>query len=359
MKIKQYCLTILASTCLLPLMEKNGAAFQLTFGSNSYIEYEQNYELYDARERFFGEGTVQMAAPFSIELGGTDDFMNTLKNTFQDWTFEPAEQDLEGSFELQLYDSNVVQLQDGGRIRLEIGGQIILDYKPGINDPRPERNELHWIQRVVSNHSRETNQHGDDENVIDIYPGQNNPFYDLIPTLPFYLGGTRFVDGPRRPDITNDHLWLAELYLVEVKDPNKPKKVTIHNGISWGWRNIFTPVQASAPTDPPPACDTSGGGGGSGGGSGGGGCSESNWAGTNNRELPLFQEDEFDSDDFYVVQQEALELNSFNSNKIDRVETSVATASKQIPQSIPEPGTVAGILTIGLLGIGGQLRKRK
>ena len=32
---------------------------------------------------------------------------------------------------------------------------------------------------------------------------------------------------------------------------------------------------------------------------------------------------------------------------------------EEIPQSIPEPGSVAGILTIGLLGIGGKLRKRK
>ncbi len=154
-------------------------------------------------------------------------------------------------------------------------------------------------------------------------------------------------------------------------EETEPKTVTIYNGIRWGWKNKFIPERCPnnnsycstskppSPTDPPPSCDSSSGGGGSGGGSGGGGCSESNWAGTNNRELPLFQEDEFDSDDFYVVQQEASEFNSFNANKIARPRTPVPTASKQIPQSIPEPSTVAGILTIGLLGIGGKLTKRK
>jgi PEP-CTERM motif len=165
-----------------------------------------------------------------------------------------------------------------------------------------------------------------------------------------------------------NHYFYAETYLVEevpgqyldLETGIVKKKVEIYNGVRWGWENEFTPLSSSLPTDPPPPCDNSGGGG-SGGGSGGSGCSESNWAGTNNRELPLFQEDEFDSDDFYVsnnIQQEALEFNSFNAHKIAPF-TPVSTASEPIPQSIPEPGTVVGILTIGLLGIGGQLRKRK
>ena len=473
----KYPLAILASAFVLVLTEQVAAAFQLNVnpGPNN-LRLEQR-DVVDARTGLhLGIITAQMSEPYVIERGGSDSFLNVLENSFQNWTFEQAEEDLEGSFEITLYDTEITPKSNG----IEVGGQTLLYYQPGTNDPRPGRNSLHWIQRVVSNHSFATNQHGDDEDVIDIYPGQKNPFYDLIPGYP-HLGGTFFEDRSVRPDIQNDHLWLAELYLAEVKDLNKSTVVTIHNGITWGWRNIFTPVQASAPTDPPPACDNSSStsGGGSGGGSGGSGCSDNGWGDErDNRELPLFEEDEFDENDFYVVTDDTQEpefeivsnllcqsqddavlpsetdedwkvfndapstcwfdpetnygfefqalentlftelldfpvgidaderftvqvgekiLGEFSPGesvdfvslvgsgiaefKILDIDTQQDLADvpfkvgfngalasfqmraiaepEQIPTSIPEPGSVAGILTIGLLGIGGKLTKRK
>ena len=56
-----------------------------------------------------------------------------------------------------------------------------------------------------------------------------------------------FRDVPSRDDIYyNNKNWSAELYLAEVQDPiNNPKQVTIYNGISWGWKSIFTPPQTT------------------------------------------------------------------------------------------------------------------
>lgn len=56
-----------------------------------------------------------------------------------------------------------------------------------------------------------------------------------------------FRDISSRDDIYyNNKNWSAELYLAEVKYPiNKPTQVTIYNGISWGWKSIFTPPKTS------------------------------------------------------------------------------------------------------------------
>lgn len=48
-----------------------------------------------------------------------------------------------------------------------------------------------------------------------------------------------FGDAPNRDDPQNDHTWDAELWLAkETREPvSLNKKVTLYNGISWGWRN--------------------------------------------------------------------------------------------------------------------------
>ena len=56
-----------------------------------------------------------------------------------------------------------------------------------------------------------------------------------------------FRDISARDDIYyNNKNWSAELYIAEVKDPiNNPTQVTIYNGISWGWKSIFTPPKTT------------------------------------------------------------------------------------------------------------------
>ena len=181
-----------------------------------------------------------------------------------------------------------------------VGAQFQLFYHPGMGAPTPAVNQLHWIQRVVNNHNITNNPgHGNDEDIIDVSPGQSNPFYDLIPGITF-TDEDELADGPARPDPWNEHIWSAELYLVEIPDPvNAPKSVTIYNGISWGWRNIVTP-----PTT---------GGGGCNGSSGGGGCTGTFIS----QELPL----------------------------------SDGVNASHSPHSIPEHTSVLGLLGLGAWGI--------
>ncbi|PPT07655.1 hypothetical protein CKA32_004779 [Geitlerinema sp. FC II] len=166
----------------------------------------------------------------------TNYFLERLSIAFPSWDFEKSDNDLIGSFDIWEYYTDVNDFRHPGQDY--IGSQIKIRYTPGYGDPTPAENQLHWIQRVISNHSSATGVHGDDEDVIDVSSGQTNPFYDLIPNISF-TDEDDFADGPKRPDLQNNHVWLGELFLVEIPDRSQPKKVTVYNGISWGWRNIY------------------------------------------------------------------------------------------------------------------------
>jgi len=73
----------------------------------------------------------------------------------------------------------------------------------------------------------------------------NSPYYDCG----YFAGETFFVDRPSRSsDSESDHVWGAELYLVEQTAANT---VTIYNGIKWGWLNTASEIRAL--TAPPSA----------------------------------------------------------------------------------------------------------
>ncbi len=301
MKSRQYSLAFLAATLLVTLTKQSSSAFTITFHPSVDPSSVANYYLSDG-----SQGTVQTALVSSLTLGGTMQFIDKLEETFptsQGWIFNPASQDLEGSFEIRTYYANVQGNPPG------VGSQFQLFYNPAGSDPTPAGNQLHWIQRVVNNHNLTNNPgHGNNEDVIDVPLGQTNPFYDLIPGISF-TDEDDFADGPTRPDPWNEHTWFAELHLVEIPDPvNAPKTVTIYNGISWGWRNTVTPPNT---------------GGGCNGSSGGGGC-----AGTFvSQELPL----------------------------------SDGVNASQSPYSVPEPISTFGLLGLGAWGVfqGLKIRKNK
>lgn len=130
-----------------------------------------------------------------------------------------------------------------------------ITYTPGAGDPTAAANDLHWIQRLFSNHAVGAGGgHGVNVDKIDNDNTVNDPVLGLCSNSPYYdcgyfAGETFFVDRPSRSgDSENDHVWGAELYLVEQTAVNT---VTIYNGIRWGWLNTASDIRAL--TAPPSA----------------------------------------------------------------------------------------------------------
>ena len=225
---QRYSLSFLATTLLIALTTQSSLAFSINplgpLGATQNWDPDESYTLTDGRT---GITRLNPTAAQSLTRGGTTSLLTLLSSNFPNWTFNPAGNDLAGSFEVQIYDAVGTPNQ--------VGAQFRLQYIPGINDPTPNGNNLHWIQRVFDNHNITNNpSHGNSENVIDIGSGVTNPFYDTA----FDASETHFFDFSRRGDANNNHNWLAELYLV---DQTAPETVTIYNGVQWGWNNEVVP----------------------------------------------------------------------------------------------------------------------
>lgn len=236
----------------------------------------------------FGTVTTTLAPVSRLPIGGTAAFLNLLNSSIwaqNGWTFQRARLPLLGSFDIKVYSANADPNQPS------VGADLQLLYNPGSNSFRqdPTGSNVHWIQRVVSNHAIISTRtgaiklsHGTNEDKIDVVQGQTipaftnvfNPFYNTVGTST----STRFTDFPNRDDIQENHNWSAQLFLVEL---TAPKTVIIYNGISWGWRNTFTP-----PPPPPPTPI---------GGSGGGGFRVANFS--IKPELPMFDTDSTDNNE--------------------------------------------------------------
>jgi hypothetical protein len=223
---QRYSLSVFTTTLLIVLTTESSLAFSIT----TPTEYSpvEIYNTYSNNSSYVGVVTLYPEIT-SITRGGTTGFLQTLSQAFQDWTFNPAPNDLAGSFQVEKYLAKYTVIESTP----VVGGQLGLRYNYVDSDPTPD-GSLHWIQRVVSNHSI-TGNHGNQEDVIDIFPGQPNPFYDYV----FDATETTFNDFPRRTDPVQNHNWLAELYLVK---ETGPRQVTIYNGIQWGWSNTTQPV---------------------------------------------------------------------------------------------------------------------
>ena len=141
-------------------------------------------------------GGAQMSSflnPVGIEeiiRGGTGTFLSTLQATFPTWTFNPAANDLAGNFNIQNYYACGTGTADCGTeqgIPAAVNGSFIdITYTPGVGDPTQADNDLHWIQRLYSNHDI-AGGHGIPSDKIDIRSGftsgslglcDNNPYYD-------------------------------------------------------------------------------------------------------------------------------------------------------------------------------------
>ncbi len=317
LKRQYYTLGFCSATLLVTLTGKSSLAFTIIPsqpGASVFYQPSQAYSLADGSQ---GITELDPLSITSIARGGTTDFLDKLLETFPDWTFNSADKDLAGTFEIGVYQALGLStgLDPGVGAELQLRYLPASSYNPTFNyNPTSESNELHWIQRVVNNHaliptlSGTINLgHGTLEDKIDVFqeqtdPSSNvyNPFYDTFSNTAESL----FRDVSGRDDFQDDHYWFAELYLVEVPDPTKPKEVRIYNGVKWGWTNTVTP-----PTT---------GGGGCNGSSGGGGCART------------------------FINQEQLLSDDANAS-----------------YSVPEPISTLGLLVLGAWGIFQGLKIRK
>lgn len=196
--------------------------------------------------------TLNPAGVEELILGGTDTFLATLRSEFPDWTFTSADSDLEGSFNVQNSYACGTGTLDCGTERAVpstvVGSFIDITYTPDDGDPTAAANDLHWIQRLISNHALGAGGgHGVNVDKIDNDSGQTEPDLGDCDDVPYYdcgyfAGETFFVDRPSRTgDSENNHVWSAELYLVE---QTAAETVTVYNGVRWGWQNTDSDVRA-------------------------------------------------------------------------------------------------------------------
>jgi PEP-CTERM putative exosortase interaction domain len=334
-QLRQYFLVLLTTPLLVSLTARSGWAFSFTLPSQqpsspcTLSSFYCNPASYSNPN--FGTVTTTIKSVSQLPLGGTNTFFNLLTSSVwkdNGWTFNKAQsnQNIQGYFEIGVYKPYAQPSTNGG---VTVGADIQIVYHP-VAGQDPMGSNVHWIQRVVSNHAlvtysngvQELKPFGTNEDKIDVVEEQKDPnlkaqvgsqtiilgpnpiftpYYDTVSpnANPIY-----FEDFSTRPNGQDNHDWYAELYLVQ---ETTPKTVTIYNGISWGWNNTFTPSPPPISLPPLP-CD---------GSSGGGGCvtTASDIA---IRELPV---SDFDSGD-----------------------------PNQLPEKVPEPTTILGLLALGAAG---------
>jgi hypothetical protein len=299
MQLQRYFSVLLTTPLLVALTSHSGLAFSVNLPAAAPDSPCKLFSAYCVSRTYrsptFGTVTTTLAPVSRLPIGGTAAFLNLLNSSIwaqNGWTFQKAKLLLIGSFDIKAYaayaDPN----------RPSVGATIQIDYNPGSTSFRqdPIGSNVHWIQRVVSNHATRATingttdlGHGNNEDKIDVFTGQTipaftnvfNPFYDTSSPA---ANSTSFGDLIGRPDLTENHNWSAQLFLVEL---TAPKTVTIYNGISWGWSNTFTPP----PPPPPPPTPI--------GGSGGGGFRIANIS--LKPELPMFDTDSKDSNNYSQI----------------------------------------------------------
>ncbi|MDJ1172547.1 hypothetical protein [Roseofilum capinflatum] len=213
-----------------------------------------------------------------IKRGGTGEFLRRLtqwslveSSPEYTWSFLPAENDLEGSFEIVTNQAcgyrdgcgdastDIEPVRTG--IYRGVGSLFHVKYYPGLNDPMPGQNKLHWIQMVQANYN--SNSDSFLSNLIPSFPivvidnggSPGTPYYDRPGGR--FAGEDFFIDRPYasgKRRASGNHYFNAQLYLVEEITPPESKKreVKIYNGIRWGWKNqVSEKKQDQNPVCPP------------------------------------------------------------------------------------------------------------
>ncbi|NES02702.1 MAG: hypothetical protein F6K22_07490 [Okeania sp. SIO2F4] len=199
-----------------------------------------------------------------IKRGGTAGLLEDLKPYMNEgWTFTKG-RNLKGSFNVTnnyacgrrkicygkgLPQRNLIRNNAGG-----VGAVLEFFYRPGQRgkkvktaDPKPrdikfpslKAPNLYWIQRVITNFPATTERVGQRTTYIDnINPStKKNDIHPYLGSNPFNMGNNGyFGDRPyRKKYLKKDFYSIAELYLAKA-DIKNPQKVTIYNGVRWGWK---------------------------------------------------------------------------------------------------------------------------
>ncbi|TAE59764.1 MAG: hypothetical protein EAZ87_08340 [Nostocales cyanobacterium] len=314
MHLPKNLVVLLTSTLLICFTSQSSTAFKLYYTprpkdylAESYFPTGKGITTLDV----VNPETASLTHPFglydskpyiySIKRGGTEGFLNDLNiyttQEYGGWTFEKGNE-LQGSFNVRRLFAcgiggdgliftlpTVCGTSRGATSTFGIGATLELDYRPSKNkktrDPKPSANNLFWIQRVITNYppdfpglhqsyidNRTKQSNGTYLNAIYPYFGRGNSIRSEPKTDYGYFG-----DRPYRLTLLDrNYYWIGELYLAKAETrQNRSPKVTIYNGVRWGWRYQYIPNNDSCPaksskcSPPPPPCN---------GNSGGGGCNK-------------------------------------------------------------------------------------
>ncbi|KYC35653.1 hypothetical protein WA1_07520 [Scytonema hofmannii PCC 7110] len=359
MLLRQYSLVFFASTLMIALTDGTGVAFTITPSNPSDVEFY--------REQSFAQVSPSQDATTVIDKslwygllprGGTFSFNTTLRLWsltselgFFGWNFQPAKNDLKGSFEIVTYQACNLGDACGGAstpisdiptgIYRGVGSLFHLKYNPEPNDPQPGQGKLHWIQVVQANYGKANPGVPIISGIpfVDNSGRKSTPYYDYSGYR--FAGEDFFMDRPYAGGISNarrNTYFNAQLYLVQETTPpgSNKRTVTIYNGIRWGWKNTVrrrscpnTSVDSECPLPPPPpppSCNPS---------SGGGGCS------------------------YRVVdnENEDQKLSLFDSSNLDVA--NISYDDSESPISVPESTSALGLLAIAAWGVVKAMKIRK
>ncbi|MCC3415295.1 MULTISPECIES: hypothetical protein [unclassified Microcoleus] len=281
MLFRQYPQVLLTSFLIVGLTGKASIAFNIippNPGATRFYQPESIYKIDKNRESRTEIDMGLWSEP--LPRGGTTIFNRTLAAwsflSAKDrlgWSFNPAAEDLKGSFEVITYQACSPKDGCGGASTpytdindtyRGVGSLFHLKYHPGKGDPQPGEGKLHWIQMVQANYG--SNVAGASRipgiSFIDNFNRKENPYYDRPNSR--FAGEDFFMDQPyagslKRASASRNNYFKAQLYLVQETTPPKSKKrtLTIYNGIKWGWKNTVTrrkepdPVPVPKPTPTP------------------------------------------------------------------------------------------------------------
>lgn len=283
LKFKQCLLLLLSTPLLIAITPESTPAFtikQKTKINNNFSDYSF---FYDKSHKLEGIGVTTLGAsnpltPWSqknfspfltpIKRGGTAGLLEELKLYMDEgWTFTKG-RNLKGSFNVTnnyacgihkiCYAKGLPGSNTGG-----VGAVLEFYYRPGKRgkkvktaDPKPRdirlpsltAPNLYWIQRVITNFPATTKKVGQRVTYIDnLSLNGKNATHPYLGSNIFNMGNNGyFGDRPYRGEKTETELkknfyWIAELYLAK-DDPKIGQKVTIYNGVRWGWKYKYYSV---------------------------------------------------------------------------------------------------------------------
>ncbi len=264
MLLRQYFLVLLSSTLMVALTEQTGIAVNIIPSSPGATQFYREQSTYNLPNNLQGVTTIDKRLWLQpLPTGGSFVFntgLNLWSLTSQlglfGWNFKPAQQPLNGSFEIVTDQACGRNDRCGGAstivpdipndYRRGVGSLFHLVYHPAPTDPQPGQQKLHWIQVVQANY-------GGGQPGVPIIPGfpfvdnsgrKDDPYYDY-PSDP-YANENFFMDRPyagRLSNASRSRYFDARLYLAQETTPpgSTKRSVTIYDGIRWGWKNIIVP----------------------------------------------------------------------------------------------------------------------